>query len=306
MKLMTTVDIPKGISIDYDDKIMLLGSCFTDNVGEQLRRRLFDVCVNPFGTLYNPLSIDRAIDILLNKDRYSADDLFENRGTWHSFDHHSRFSGVDINRTLTGINDSLLAAKEALRSTTVMIITFGTAYVYYSGSRVVANCHKLPQSNFRRILINYEETVRRWHQTIATLRSRFPDLRFIFTVSPIRHLSDGLAGNSLSKSTLRLVCNELAETVDGCEYFPSYEILLDELRDYRFYAADMLHPSDQAVEYVYERFAETHLSEPTLRRSEECLKLWRLRNHRPMTDNADDIARLNNAIVELEKKLSQR
>lgn len=306
MKLMTTVDIPAGIPIGYDDKIMLLGSCFSDNIGEQLRRRLFDVCINPFGTLYNPLSIDRAIDILLTKDRYSADDLFESRGTWHSFDHHSRFSGADLNRTLTGINDSLIAAKKALRSTSVLIITFGTAYVYYTSGRVVANCHKLPQSNFQRILINYEETVRRWQQTIATLRSLFPDLRIIFTVSPIRHLSDGLAGNSLSKSILRLVCNELAETVDGCEYFPAYEILLDELRDYRFYAADMCHPSDQAVEYVYERFAETHMSEPTLRRSQECLKLWRLRNHRPMTDNADDIARLKKAIVELETKLFQK
>ena len=133
---MTTVDIPKGISIDYDDKIMLLGSCFTDNVGEQLRRRLFDVCINPFGTLYNPMSIARAIDILLNKDRYSADDLFESRGTWHSFDHHSRFSSADINRTLNGINESLITAKEALQRTNVMIVTFGTAYVYYTGERV--------------------------------------------------------------------------------------------------------------------------------------------------------------------------
>lgn len=306
MKLMTTVDIPKGISIDYDDKIMLLGSCFTDNVGEQLRRRLFDVCINPFGTLYNPMSIARAIDILLNKDRYSADDLFESRGTWHSFDHHSRFSSADINRTLNGINESLITAKEALQRTNVMIVTFGTAYVYFTGDRVVANCHKLPQSNFRRILLRPDEICRCWQQTIATLRRHLPDLRIIFTVSPIRHLSDGLAGNSLSKSILRLAADNLSTAVDGCEYFPAYEILLDELRDYRFYASDMLHPSDTAVEYVYERFADTHMSEHTLHRSTECLKLWRMRNHRPMTDNADDIARLNTAIVELEKKLFQK
>lgn len=302
MEFRTVVNIEKGFPINHIDRIMLLGSCFTDEIGSRLERRYFNPCVNPFGALYNPISIAKAIDCLINKPKFSEDDLFEHNGLWHSFMHHSRFSSRSKETALDNINASFSKAKEFFKTANVFIITFGTAFIYSlaDSGEIVANCHKLPASTFVRRKISIDEITHRWSSLIKTINKINPNARIIFTVSPIRHLADGAHGNQSSKATLLLAIDKLIEQNQTCSYFPSYEIVLDELRDYRFYAADMKHPSDVAVDYIFERFAETYFSKETISKLKDFEKLWKMKNHIPMTDNLDEIKKFNEKISLLE------
>ena len=279
MKLQTTIEIaPSDWKIGYEDHILMLGSCFSDEIGAQMAQRNMHVTCNPFGTLYNPLSIAQAVNSqfsILNSQ------LIEYGGLWHSMMHHGSFSRPAKEATEQAVKDSVETMQRALDEASVIIITFGTAWVYEMNGEIVANCHKLPESSFTRRRLSVDEIVEAWKPIIA----RFPDKHWIFTVSPIRHIRDGLHENQLSKATLQMAIEQLSSLEGrpgGVCYFPSYEILLDELRDYRFYADDLVHPSSLAVEYIWERFADTFCTSQTRNEMNIRLKQYKYTQHRPL------------------------
>lgn len=274
----------KGL-VDHHRTIVMMGSCFTDNIGQCLSERLFDVDINPFGTLYNPASIAQSLLDLLYGKVFKQEDLFEHDGLWHSYSHHSRFSDVDVDKTLKRINVSADNARESLANASVLIVTFGTAYIFRTtdGGRLVANCHKMPAALFERQMLDVDRIVGLWRKMMREVSARYPELKVVFTVSPIRHLADGLHGNAVSKATLLLAVERIVnEFPDRAIYFPSYEIVLDDLRDYRFYAEDMTHPSATAVNYIYEIFQESFMSDDTVALASSMFKMTRRLKHRYM------------------------
>lgn len=276
--------------ISHRDEILLLGSCFAENIGRLLVSHKFNVGINPTGILYNPYSIADTLDLLADNYRFTAGDLFQSGNLWHSFLHHSRFSHTSAELCARQINRELISGAERLSRASWLLITFGTAYVYTlrENGRVVANCHKLPASLFDRRRITAEEFFFRWQPLADRLFEINPELNIMFTVSPIRHLKDGAHDNQLSKSELLLLIDKLCRAYpQRCVYFPSYEIVLDELRDYRFYDAGMTHPTDQAVEYIWDRFSESCFSEETRTLNREWERLEKALNHRPLTPDTE-------------------
>ena len=284
MKLYTTVHVtPSEKKIGYGDKILLLGSCFADNIGAKFEEHYFQTTINPFGTLYNPASIAKAVlDMGYGP---SGMGLVEHNGLWHSMMHHGSYSGVDKEEVIARCEESRIHMREALQHASVVIVTFGTAWVYEYEGEVVANCHKLPANRFVRRRLTVNEIVDMWQPIIASM----PDKHWKFTVSPIRHVKDGLHENQISKAILlqavdRLISMSLSYNLSTetlhCSYFPSYEIMLDELRDYRFYAEDMVHPSAVAVDYIWQRFVETYMTTDTQQEMRVLHQLWRDRHHR--------------------------
>ena len=280
MKLYTSVDIaPSPKKIAYNDKILLLGSCFADNIGTKFGEYYFQTTVNPYGTLYNPASIAKAISGIGNGVSYIG--IVEHNGLWHSLSHHGSFSRADKEDLVRACEQSRVQLREALQQASIMIITFGTAWVYEYEDKVVANCHKLPANRFVRRRMTVDEIVEIWQPILAAM----PDKHWIFTVSPIRHVKDGLHENQISKAILlqavdRLTAKQLDSPIGGLSYFPSYEIMLDELRDYRFYAEDMVHPSAVAVDYIWQRFVDTYMTADTQNEMRTLHQLWRDRHHR--------------------------
>ena len=252
------------------DSVLCLGSCFADEMAQRMVGGGLRVEQNPFGTLYNPASIAQAIEWLIGDELVGIDSLVQHGGLWHSWLHHGSFSHSTAAETLSHCNDRLAAARRFLPAAKLLIITFGTAYVYtlHDSGKVVANCHKLPADCFKRSRLQVEEIVSAWQPLLARLRESCPQLRLLFTVSPIRHLSDGLHENQLSKSTLLLSVDRLLSLPDALAfpayYFPAYEIVLDELRDYRFYAPDLTHPSSIAADIVWHRLQEATMTPATM------------------------------------------
>jgi hypothetical protein len=283
MQFRTEIPINKSIiDISYRKQLMLFGSCFAENIGNRLKESKFKVTVNPFGILYNPLSIENALRILLEKRLFSAEDLFLHNGLWHSFSHHGAFSGIDREETLQNINNQIRISVEKLLKTDFLLITFGTAFVYEKDGTVVSNCHKLPEKTFSRRRLSVQEIVDCYTKLITDIQQINPKIHFIFTVSPIRHWKDGAHENQLSKSTLLLAINELQTKYSNIDYFPAYEIVLDELRDYRFYEEDMLHPNNQAITYIWGKFSETYFSTETRQIEKEIAEIIKAENHRPL------------------------
>ena len=291
MKLQTIVDIkPSEWKIGYGDKILMLGSCFSDEIGRQMAERKMQVTCNPFGTLYNPLSIAQAINYKLPITNHQLP-LVEHDGLWHSMAHHGSFSRATKEEAEKAVAESIETMQRALEEATVVIVTFGTAWVYemesgvsglgVSGLGVVGNCHKMPEKWFRRRRLTVEEIVEAWQPILA----QYADKKWLFTVSPIRHIRDGLHENQVSKATLLMAVERLVESQKSkveSSYFPSYEIMLDELRDYRFYADDLVHPSSMAVEYIWERFCETFCTSQTINAMHIAHKEWKFAHHRPL------------------------
>ena len=278
---------PSSIQIDFQSDIFLLGSCFAENVGNKLIGSGFHAMVNPFGVLYNPLSVFNALHILLSEKIYKKDDLEFRDGRYFSFDHYTRFSNHDEKECLEKINENLKQARQHLKKTNILIITFGTswAYRYKDSGKVAANCHKIPAGEFDRFFIDIHEIIKQWQVVKEMLQSVLPDLNVIFTVSPIRHMKDGAAGNQRSKANLILAVHEMVAENKKMTYFPSYEIMMDDLRDYRFYKEDMVHPSDQAINYIWDKFKDTHISKSLFPVMDEVGKIHQASMHR--TENAD-------------------
>ena len=244
----------------------MLGSCFSDEIGEQMQQRYLNVTCNPFGTLYNPLSIAQALQMT------EVPELIEHEGLWHSMAHHGAFSRASREEAEQAVRGSIETMQQAIQEATVVIVTFGTAWVYEQDGAVVGNCHKLPESCFTRRRLTVEEIVAAWQSILA----QYPDKHWLFTVSPIRHIRDGLHENQLSKATLLQAVEQLSD------YFPSYEIVLDELRDYRFYADDLVHPSSMAVNYIWERFVDCFCTNQTKNELVLQHKRWKHEHHLPL------------------------
>lgn len=291
MEFSTRITIPEAaFTFSYTDPVVLIGSCFAENIGNKLKEARFTVEMNPFGILYNPTSVSRAIRRLIHPKPYNPEDLFNRDGLYHSFDHHSRFSSASQTECLLTINDRLESASGYLRKASRMIITFGTAYVYRlkADGRTVANCHKLPEKQFDRRRLSVEEITADWTALLSSVREYNPGLKVLFTVSPIRHWKDGAHANQLSKATLLLAIEALrTEFPEQTDYFPSYELLMDELRDYRFYADDMLHPSPRAVEYIWQRFIENRLSPSSRCLLKEWQEIQKALNHKPFQPDSE-------------------
>ena len=292
MKLYTSVDIVPAVrQIGYGDKILLLGSCFADNIGAKFAEHYFQATINPFGTLYNPASIAAAITNVGNSQ------LVEHNGLWHSMMHHGAFSDKDKEQLIARCEQSRALLQRALMEASTVVVTFGTAWVYEMEGQVVANCHKLPANRFTRRCLTVNEIVEMWQPIVASM----PDKHWIFTVSPIRHVKDGLHANQISKAILLQAVDQL-----GQSYFPSYEIMMDELRDYRFYAEDMVHPSAVAVEYIWQRFVDTYMNKDTQSEMRVLNQLWRDNQHRMLHPDTDEARTFLQRLAERKAQLQQR
>lgn len=277
MKWHTEIEIPKSPwQLSPESRVLLVGSCFTDEIGAKMQQHGLHACCNPTGVLYNPLSIVQS----LNGDMRI--ELVEHDGLYHSMAHHGSFSGKDSEQVLRHCLQAQTELHQALEEADVVFITFGTSYVYYRNNQVVANCHKLPEREFTRSRLTVEQILSAWRPLIRTM----PDKHWVFTVSPIRHQRDGMHANQLSKAVLLIAIEQLQQDFPKqVTYFPAYELLLDELRDYRFYADDLVHPSAQAVEYIWQRLCDTFVSPATLTTMQQNYKQWLRSQHRPLHTN---------------------
>ncbi len=319
MKFTTPVNIPPKKTIDHNSRIVMLGSCFAENIGKKLIDCGFNVVMNPMGILYNPISIHSALERIIDGREFTEDELFYHNGLWASFMHHGSFSHADKTETLKMINERLHEGHEQLKNATHLIITFGSAEVYEKDGIVVSNCHKLPSRHFTHRLLSIDEITTPYTQ-LPTLNScdkreqqcllQLPSeptvlseeknskLSTIFTISPVRYLGEGAHHGQINKATLLLATDKICQKT-GADYFPSYEIMMDELRDYRYYAADMIHPSEIAIEYIFERFAETYLTDEAIQTAEEVQKIKKSLAHRPLHPESEEYEKFK-------KKLSQQ
>lgn len=292
--------LPNDWLINHKKQLFLMGSCFSDNVGERLKNAGFSAISNPFGTLYNPFSICQNIERLLQDCPFEENDLFFQNGLWHSFSHHSSFSCIDKKECLKNINKHFLSAQEGLLNADFLFLTLGTAWVFKrkENGEIVSNCHKIPAKEFLREKLSVDTVVKRLEETILLLNQKNPMIKIVLSVSPIRHLGDGFHENQLSKSTLLLAIDELCKQ-QNIKYFPSYEIVLDDLRDYRFFADDMAHPSPLAVDYIWEKFGEMFFDESTQQLSFRVEKLKKSFAHRPFNPNSEEYQKF---LLSLEKE----
>ncbi|MBQ3926793.1 MAG: GSCFA domain-containing protein, partial [Bacteroidaceae bacterium] len=294
-ELMTRIDIPASEwKIPAGAKVLLVGSCFADEIGEKMVRGGFEATVNPFGTLYNPASIAGSLLRSISEREYTPDspELIQDEmeGIWHSWMHHSVFSSRNRSSLIEKVNVTMREVAHFLREADVLIVTFGTAIIYRlkETGMLVANCHKQPDSLFVRERMSSYDIVDQWQMLLQLLESVNPKLKIIFTVSPIRHKRDGYHVNQVSKGILLQATDEIVNSKSSdhqWDYFPSYEIMMDELRDYRFYADDMIHPSAKAVEYIWQRFQDTYFDNRTKDVVAKAEKVWRQHQHRQIVNS---------------------
>lgn len=281
MKLIAPVNIPKSnFLINHDNPITLIGSCFSQNIGDKLKYHKFKVNPNFFGTVFNPISIANNLSRLIEKQLYTTADfyIFQDKKIVNFNNQFSSFKN-DIEQIVKEENSAFVKEIEHFKSSKTLILTFGTAWVYEFNEtkKIVANCHKIPNTNFTKRILGVKEIVEVYQSIIEQLKH----YNIIFTVSPVRHSKDGLHENNLSKATLHLAINKLTEQFKNCNYFPAYELVIDELRDYRFYKDDLVHPTDLAVNYVWEKFTESYFSEETNKLNQEIAKIQTALNHKP-------------------------
>ncbi len=239
-------------------RLLLMGSCFSEHMAGRLRESGFNVLSNPFGNVYNPLSLLYLLKRIREKKGVQPEEMFENEGLWHSFDFHSRFSGMDCKETMKKMNSQIDDAASFLKRTDILFLTFGSARAFFrkDTDMPVNNCHKLPARNFDHRLLSVLELEKSWKKELENIKKINPDLRIVFTVSPVRYLKDGFFANSLSKARLIEFIYRLQEELGETEYFPAYEIFMDDLRDYRFYDSNLTHPSEMGIKYVWEKWLD--------------------------------------------------
>jgi hypothetical protein len=275
--------LQSGLRFSHNDSILCTGSCFAEHIGGRLGRWKFPVLANPFGIVYNPVSLAESLDFLLSDQDFSEKDLFENAGLWHSFAHHGSFSHPEKTAALDRISCSLSGAKAFLSTTNRLIVTLGTANVFVlkKTGRVVANCHKVPGQEFERRRLSVGEIADGLFAVFEKLKAALPGLEILATVSPVRHLRDGLVENQRSKATLVLALEQICQRCRFVHYFPAYELLLDDLRDYRFYENDLSHPNQLAVDYIWQFFADSFFDEKTKALCQRIAQTVVASGHRP-------------------------
>ncbi len=290
MKLQTKLPLHKNASgsIHYESKVLLLGSCFSEHIGDKFDYYKFQGLSNTFGILFHPLAIENFVTKAINKDVYAEEDVFQLNEQWHCYDAHSRLSHPSKSDLLEQLNDQIDKTHQFLVSASHVIITLGTAWAYrlIETDAYVANCHKVPQKKFLKELLSVATISESLDAITSMISSINPNVRFIFTVSPVRHLKDGFIENTQSKahliSAIHDFLNGSPSIKHSASYFPSYEIMMDELRDYRFYKEDMLHPNTTAIDYIWERFQEVYISEDTTDVMESVATIQKGLAHRPV------------------------
>jgi hypothetical protein len=302
MDLRTTLNIDPSISkISYKTPAMFIGSCFASEIGKQMEDGKLPVLINPSGSVYNPVSVANTIEFIIRNKKFSKENLYNHKGQFISFYHYTDFSSEDIEECLFRINEMTARAHAFLSTARFLFITFGTARIYKfrQSGEVVSNCHKLPSDYFLRDLLSVEDIVTRWKKTLDDLKKFNDQLNVIFTISPVRHWKDGAHGNQVSKSVLFLSVEELLNHSVSPQYFPAYELLMDDLRDYRFYDEDMLHPSNSAINYIWKAFSGCYLDARTISIWNEVVKITKACNHRINTDTGSKIYAFSERMLKL-------
>lgn len=281
MILSTPIKIPKSdFKITYKNEVLLIGSCFSQNISKKLEETKFKVASNSVGTIYNPISIADNLNRLVLEKLYTSDDVYNYKNEkLVNFSNQNSCLNINEEKFLNIENEQLSADFCSFKQSDTIILTFGTAWIYewQETGQIVANCHKIPNTLFSKRLLTVAEIVAKYDLLLNQLTAK----NIVFTVSPVRHAKGGLHENNLSKSTLHLAINELVKKFKNCSYFPAYEIVIDELRDYRFYKEDMVHPTDQAINYVWEKFSDTYFSDETNQLKEEIIKINNAASHKP-------------------------
>lgn len=306
MNLQTRIPLKQASKnlIDYNSKLLLFGSCFSENIGNQFSYFKFQSTQNPFGILFHPIAIENLITNAINQKKYTEKDLIYQNEIWHSFDAHSSLSSLDQKEILHNLNSAISATHQQIKDASHIIITLGTSWVYrhIESDKIVANCHKIPQKKFLKELISVDEITESLQAIIALIKTVNTKVDIIFTISPVRHLKDGFIENTQSKSHLITAIHEVIEPRTHTHYFPSYEIMMDELRDYRFYAEDLIHPNKTAINYIWERFLATWFSDETTLTLKEIDTIQKGILHRPFNENSEQHQQfLKNLKLKIEK-----
>lgn len=293
MQFTTPIPIPKNeFPIDYTSKVMSIGSCFAVNMAEKLDYYKFQNSCNPFGILFHPLAIEKLIEYAVSEKKFTDNDVFFHNERWHCFDAHSDLSTSNKDELLTTLNVIVASVREYIMQASHCIITYGTSWVYrhIESQKIVANCHKVPQKQFQKELLTVATIQESITNTVNLIRTLNPDCKLIFTVSPVRHIKDGFVENQRSKANLISALHSVLQVPpSGAEgaYFPSYEIMMDELRDYRFYADDMLHPNQTAITYIWKRFVDTVISEKAWSTMDEVEGIQKSLAHKPFNPESE-------------------
>lgn len=309
MNFTTKIPISKSAHpIDYHSKIVSLGSCFAVNMAEKLDFFKFENTCNPFGIIFNPVSIEKLVYRITQQLFYTENDIFFHNESWHCYEAHSELSHSNKAAFLNSLNGIIEQANRQFRDASHLIITLGTSWVYRNieTNEIVANCHKVPQKQFKKELLSVEIIEQSIQNSISLIHNVNPNANFIFTVSPVRHIKDGFIENQVSKAHLIAALQTAISHLPSATYFPSYEIMMDELRDYRFYAEDMLHPSRVAIDYIWERFKETTILETAFSIMEEVETIQKGLAHRPFKANSEShqhfLSKLQDRITVVQKQ----
>ncbi len=291
MKLQTNIPLKKQHHniINYESKLLLLGSCFVENIGDKFDYFKFQSLQNPFGILYHPKAIENLILNAINEKVYDEGDVFYHNERWHCFDAHSDLSSTSKKELLSNLNDAIKQTNQQINKSTHIIITLGTAWAYrfIETDTIVANCHKVPQKKFLKKIQYVKSIIESLEAIIELIKSVNPKVLILFTVSPIRHIKDGFVENMQSKSHLITAIHQVIEPRNNVHYFPSYEIMMDELRDYRFYAEDMLHPNKIAINYIWECFQSVWISSESIKTMDEVDTVQKGLNHKPFNTESE-------------------
>ena len=310
MKLLTEIPISSQHfnQIEYNSKLLLIGSCFVENIGHKLTYFKFQHLQNPFGILFQPLAIEKLITNAINEKEYTEEDVFFLNEQWHCFDAHSKLSHTSKEELLNNLNKNIGLAHQQINDSSHIIITLGTAWVYrhIETDTVVANCHKVPQRKFLKELLSVDEISESLQSIIELIRSVNKKSSILFTVSPVRHLKDGFIENTQSKAHLIAAIHQIVEPKNNLHYFPSYEIMMDELRDYRFYAEDMIHPNPTAINYIWEKFKEVWISKEASTTMEQVDKIQKGMLHLPFNSNSNAHQEFLRRLEESKQLLTQQ
>jgi hypothetical protein len=306
--LRTEVTIePSKWDIDYQSPSIFMGSCFSDHIGGILSKNKFPVLLNPFGVLYNPISISTALSMVLDQHEVSKEELILHDKIWHSFYFHGSFSDTSFEKVIEKCNRSIQESNLFLKNSRFLFVTFGTAWVFRSKEtgKIVSNCHKIPAASFDRFRLSINEIKDEWISLLSKIHRINPNLKIIFTVSPIRHFKDGAHENQLSKSTLLLAIDEIMKTypVQQIGYFPSYELMNDELRDYRFYDSDMVHISETGIRFIFEKFRSVYFSKSTNICFDQIQSVIQAKEHRLLSNDIQSIRKFSQSMIHKIEKL---
>lgn len=309
MQFRTELLIPDStFKIEHHDALFFMGSCFAENIAEKTKSLLFNTCINPHGILYNPKSIAKALSDYCENIQYTKENLFYYDNLWNSWNHHSRFSHADINVCLNTINTEISTAHQYLKHCNYLFITLGSSFIYkhFDENNYVANCHKVPNKEFTKELLTIDTIINDLKNAIISLTKFNTQIKIIFTISPVRYIRDGIVENNLSKARLIEAVHQLCNSLTNCFYFPAYELIIDDLRDYRYFKDDMVHPTELAINYVWDKFSKAYFSNQCLNIVKQIDEILKSENHRPRNTESENFKHFQQAVLEKKTKLTTK